>query len=47
MTLQLEMPVRLEKELQTIILTTLRQAVQDLQQQNLNKEWMNLVLIIC
>lgn len=42
MTLQLDMPVVLEKELQTVILTTLKQAVQDLQQQNPIKEWMSL-----
>ncbi|WP_225340452.1 DNA-binding protein [Lysinibacillus capsici] len=42
MTLQLDMPARLEKELQAVILTTLRQAVQDFQQQNQSKEWMNL-----
>ncbi|WP_342533331.1 helix-turn-helix domain-containing protein [Lysinibacillus sp. FSL K6-0057] len=42
MTLQLDMPARLEKELQTVILTTLRQAIQDLQQQHQNKEWMSL-----
>ncbi len=42
MTIQLDMPVRLEKELQTVILTTLRQAILDSQKQNQNREWMSL-----
>lgn len=42
MTIQLDMPARLEKELQTVILTTLRQAIQDLQKQHQNKEWLSL-----
>lgn len=42
MTTQLEMSAGLEKELQTVFLTTLRKAIQDLHQQNTSKEWMNL-----
>ena len=42
MTLQLEVSTGLERELQSVILTTIRQAVQDLQQQNPSKEWMSL-----
>lgn len=41
MTLQIDIPIKLEKELQTLIFATLKQAVQELQQQNQSKEWMS------
>lgn len=42
MKLELEMPTGLETQLQSAILTTLRQAVRDFQQSNPSKEWMSL-----
>lgn len=39
MTLQIDLPVNFENEIKSVILTAIKQAVQDMQQ---HKEWMSL-----